>query len=161
VKPFTIVAIVILITASPPATSAMIMIQAPKASIRRRKPPIITGYQPNPNLPNTYTDPIVGFQFDYPEGWTISGVDDPAAIAYAITMASYDFLSAVGGGMGIPEGESKYDIYVMPEGEFNTLDALRARYAQPGDNGDTAEILEEAPRTLSDGRRPIADQRHV
>src|SRR5690606_9631840 len=95
------------------------------------------------------TDTLVGFAFEYPVGWTIPReAPRPEALAYAITIASYDYYNAGPGGDGVPSGVTKIDIAVAPAQE--TLESVLEKNRH-GDSQSGSPISEETQRTLVDG----------
>ena len=97
---------------------------------------------PNPDLPpmQTYQDEIYGYSLDYPEGWTIIGGGN-----MTLTLFSYDPDNLTGRESGVPEGETKLDVMVMPHQSDVTLDTMVERYIS-----DTT-VLAMLDITLSDG----------
>jgi hypothetical protein len=119
---------------------------------------------PNYETPDgfkTFIDTTVGYAFDYPEDWTMLAPmpqQRESSVAYAITLASYNFLTVQGGSDGIPQGESKYDLYVQPQ-ELNTIALMRSSLDQSVAEGES-QLLEERNSTLIDGA-PALYTRHT
>ncbi|MBE0689292.1 MAG: hypothetical protein IH587_04125 [Anaerolineae bacterium] len=96
----------------------------------------------------TYTDMLSGIAFDYPSGWTVSPPPPAEAVAYAITLASYDFLDPNAPGVGgVPPGTTKVDVAFAPLG--STVGDVRDQLETDISAGFIT-LLEEQERTFGD-----------
>jgi hypothetical protein len=102
---------------------------------------------------NTYTGTIVGFAFDYPTGWTVPPEPPPAdAVAYSITIASYNYLDPDVQSRGEPDWttSTKIDVNVQSAGDANPIEMMYQSIQTDASEG-TSEILREEERSLQDG----------
>lgn len=87
-----------------------------------------------------YTDEVYGYSFDYPESWTSTGGG-----VLALTLFSYETDTINTRGAGVPEGETKIDLFVIPNQADITLDNLVEQYTA------NSTILFEEDMLLTDG----------
>ena len=102
-------------------------------------------------LPQTYTNSIIGYSFDYPSGWNVTdfGVED----GKTLYLFSYDPASVPPGkDNGIPEGETKIDFTAPLPEKFASLDDFTAYIKQSIANSeDDTTVLAEERITLPSG----------
>lgn len=106
----------------------------------------------------TYPDAFAGVAVDYPQGWRV--LDVPAAgkessMAYAVTFFSWE--AQEGGGEGIPEGGTKFDLMVM-DTEATSLEEVVAEHkAVMADNRppDPEQLLSEERWSLAGGLEAV------
>jgi hypothetical protein len=102
----------------------------------------------------TVTDTRVGFTFTYPEGWTLVAPGDVSdATAYAYTMQSFELTT--GGSGGLPEGETKIDLYINPSDANASLANIESRIQQEDADSDIFTVAAIEPTTLADGRQAL------
>lgn len=99
-------------TLAPPEPTPVPPTEAPPA----QEPP--TEAPPFIDMLAIYTNEPLGYAFDYPDGWQVTGDD-----ATALYLTSFD-LTAGAGGHGIPEGETKIDFVFVQD--FDSLEAMLA-----------------------------------
>jgi hypothetical protein len=103
------------------------------------------------DLPQTCTNTIIGYSFNYPSGWNVTdfGVED----GKTIYLFSYDPASVPQGkNNGIPEGETKIDFTAPLPEKFASLDDFTAYIKQSITNsGDDTTVLAEERITLPSG----------
>jgi hypothetical protein len=103
----------------------------------------------------TVTDTRVGFTFTYPDGWTLLAPGDVTdSVAYAYTMQSIPPTTGGGGG-GLPEGETKIDLYINPSDANVSLANIESRIQQEDADSDIFTIATIEPTTLADGRQAL------
>ncbi|MCC6616770.1 MAG: hypothetical protein IT320_25070 [Anaerolineae bacterium] len=99
-------------------------------------------------MTETYTDTLSGIAFDYPAGWTVSPPPPADAVAYAITLASYDFLDPNAPGVGgLPPGVTKVDVAFSAPG--STVAEVRDQL-ETDISGGFVTLIDEQQRTFGD-----------
>lgn len=104
----------------------------------------------------TFHDAEGGFSFEYPANWTLLEPPQRGTL-YAITFASYNFLDpAFTASSQLPEGHSKYDVYVDLTGQFTSIEAVRSQFLSVQANpGGVPQILAEQARMLASGEQAL------
>ena len=99
------------------------------------------------------TDTRVGFEFNYPDGWTfVSPGDVTNSTAYAYTMQSFELGV---GGEPLPEGETKIDLYINPSDANASLTNIENRIQQEDANSEILTIESIETTTLESGREVL------
>jgi hypothetical protein len=142
---------------SVPATASVVPTATPAAIATASAIPTATTLATEPaptqtlDLPQTYTNSIIGYSFNYPSGWNVTdfGVED----GKTIYLFSYDPSSVPQGkNNGIPEGETKIDFTAPLPEKFASLDDFTAYIKQSITNsGDDTTVLAEERITLPSG----------
>lgn len=104
----------------------------------------------------TYRDDVLGFEFDYPSGWTLYDVKPEIkrnSLAYSVTLASWP--PREGGGGGVPAGETKMDVTVM-RGDPTTLEEAVTERRRQMETQDVPEtLLSEANWFMPSGLQAV------
>ena len=101
---------------------------------------------PGDDMTETYTDALSGIAFDYPTGWTVSPPPPEDAVAYAITLASYNFLDPNAPGVGgLPPGVTKVDVTFAAPG--STIADVRDQL-ETDISGGFVTLIDEQERTF-------------
>ena len=143
---------------SVPATASTVPTATPAAIATASTVPTATAVSATesaptqtPDLPQTYTNAIIGYSFNYPSGWNVTdfGVED----GKTIYLFSYDPASVPQGkNSGVPDGETKIDFTAPLPEKFASLDDFTAYIKQSITNsGDDTTVLAEERITLPSG----------
>jgi hypothetical protein len=105
-----------------------------------------------PDTSNTfitiYTDTVIGFAFNYPDGWTAQGEQGGFAMLYSYQPNPND------GGEGIAEGKSKMDFILLPAG--TTLDSAVSDQKRQQEPAVEPTVIEREERiTLLSGVQAV------
>lgn len=99
----------------------------------------------------TYRDEIAGFAIDYPSEWELDGgLPDAEPRPDNYTVTGHSWLAGPGGGGGIPEGGTKFDLFVELD-RADSLDEAVANWRESFLTNEEAKILLERAITLGDG----------
>ncbi len=140
---------------SVPATASVVPTATPAATASSIPTATALATEPAPtqtlDLPQTYTNAIIGYSFNYPSGWNVTdfGVED----GKTIYLFSYDPASVPQGkNNGIPEGETKIDFSAPLPEKFASLDDFTTYIKQSiANSGDDTTVLAEERITLPSG----------
>lgn len=133
-------------TVIPPATDTPMTVAAAAGGSSSTATPFATT-----NLNATYLDEFAGISLDYPSDWEVlepSEEQKASASTYATTFQSW--ASGPGGGGGIPEGGTKFDLLVQSNSANTLEEALNWRRTQIEAGAETTILAEESV-TLASG----------
>jgi hypothetical protein len=134
----------------PPETEASV---TPEATPPAQSNPTATSTPDEPPFTaTTYRDQEGGYEFDYPQGWTLVDVSaevKQASLLYTVSVFSWPPGDA--GIEGIPEGGAKVDVTVFASDAGDLEEALAERRQQITTSDAQSTILAEEEWTLAGG----------